>query len=86
MTWIEPLDLETLLVNTFAGSYEIFVGIMLIFIAGLAAYFRIPTELSLILIGLFFIVMSPFIGSGYMFITILIGSMLTFFAIARWVK
>ena len=86
MTWIEPLDLETLLVNSLAGSYDIFVGLALLVIAGLAAYFRIPTELSLILISIFFIMMSPFIGSGYMFLIILIATIIVYFALAKLVK
>ena len=39
--WVEPLNLECILVNTLAGSMEIFVFLALIFIAMVGARFRI---------------------------------------------
>lgn len=86
MTWVQPLDLQTLLINTLSGSMDIFLGLALVFMAGLAAYLRIPDAIALILIGVFFIIMSPFIGNGYMILIILIATLLVYFAIAKLVK
>ena len=86
MAWINPLDLQTILVNTLAGSTDIFVALAIISFAGLAAYFRMQNEMALILIGLFTIFMSEWIGNGYMIAVILIASLLTYFAIAKLVK
>ena len=86
MTWIQPLDLQNILVNTLAGSTDIFLGLALIFMAGLAAYFRMQNEVALLLIGLFFVIMSPFIGNGYMILVILVATLMVYFAIARMVK
>lgn len=86
MVWIEPLDLQSILVNTLAGSYDIFVGLAAVFIAGLCAYFRMQNEITLLIFAIFFIMMSGFIGSGYMLIIIIIGALLTYFSIAKIMK
>ena len=72
MAFIEPLDLWNILVNNLAGSVEIFVGIAFIFIVGLAAYFRMTNFTTLILMGLFFLMLAPFIGTVYALLVILI--------------
>ena len=86
MTWINPLDLQTLLVNTLAGNYEIFIGLSLIFFAGMAAYFRMQNEIALVLIALFFVIMTPYIGNAYLIAVIIFATLLIYFAIARIVK
>ena len=86
MAWIEPLDLRTIFVNVLAGSNDIFVGLALMTLAGMAAYFRMTNEVSFLLIGLFFVIMSPLIGNGYMLVFILIATLLTYFAISKLFK
>ena len=85
MTWANPLDLKYLLVNTLSGSWEIFTGIMILFIVGLAAYFRMPYEIAGVMLGLFFIIMSPFIAGseGIMFLIIIIASLIAGISLVR---
>ena len=83
--WIEPLNLQCLLVNTFAGSIEIFTFLMIIFIAGMGAYFRMINVTILIMFGLFAILMSQFMGGVY-FLAILVTGLFVAFAIGRIVK
>jgi len=83
--WIEPLNLECLLVNTFTGSIELFIFIMLIFIAGLGAYFRMMNYTILIMFGLFAIFMSHYM-SGIYFLAVLIAGLVVSFGIGKIVK
>ena len=83
--FIEPLDLQCILVNAFAGTMEIFMFISLIFIAGMAAYFRMLNATLLIMYAIFGIIMAQFF-SGIYFMAILIGGLVTAYALARLVK
>jgi len=83
--WIDPLNFSCLLVNTFAGSMEIFIFLALIFIAGLGAYFRMLNATVLVMFGLFAILMSQFMGGVY-FLAILIAGLFISFAIGKIVK
>ncbi len=83
--WIEPLNLECLLVNTFAGTMEIFIFIAIIFIAGVGAYFRMLNTTILIMFGLFAVLMAQFM-SGIYFLAVLIAGLVIAFAIGKLVK
>lgn len=74
MTLIAPLDLQTLFINTFAGSTLIFIGIALFFIAGLSARFRMPNIIFGSMIALFGILMMPIASWLYVLIIIVIGT------------
>jgi len=50
MTWIEPLQLETWLIQVFSGTNEIFTAIALLVIMSIAGYFRLRGA------GLFFMI------------------------------
>jgi len=74
MTFIKPLDLWNILVNNLAGSVEIFVGLALMFVIGLAAYFRMTNYTALIMTGLFLLILAPYIGISYtLLILVFIG-------------
>lgn len=83
--WIEPLNLECLLVNVFAGSMDIFTFIAIIFIAAVGAYFRMINMIILIMFGLFAVLMAQFMNGIY-FLVILIAGLIVSFAIGRIVK
>lgn len=85
MTFVEALDLEYWLVNTFSGSFEIFIFLALIVISALAARFRMPAGLALMFMGLFGVILGSYFGGIYMVIVI-IASMVTFILISRTVK
>ena len=83
--WLEPLNLECILVNTFAGSMELFIFIALMVIAGMGAYFRMMNTTLLIMFGLFAILMAQFM-SGFYFLVILIAGLIVSVSIGRIVK
>jgi hypothetical protein len=60
MSWIEPLALETWLINVFAGNATIWAAVSIFVIIGMSAYFRM-TMTSLGFMVLIFLLMF----SGY---------------------
>ena len=57
MAFIQPLELQPLLVNLFAGSMQIFTFIAFIFIGAMSAFFRMSNFAFLMMFGLFAIAM-----------------------------
>ena len=55
---IQPLDLQTLLVNTLSGNWYIFAALMLIVIAGLAAKFKMSNMTFGLIVLIFAAIMS----------------------------
>lgn len=85
MPFIEPLALQTLLVNTFSGSWLIFTFVSLIFIAALAARFRMNNAVFGIVFVLFAILMAAWIPSLYVLAIIITAAVISFI-IAKIVK
>lgn len=82
MTWIEPLELGTWLVNVFSGDLFIFTAISLLVITSMASYFRM-NGLNLIIILLIFLTMfNNWIDQSIYLLFISIGGILLGF----WVK
>jgi hypothetical protein len=88
MAFIQPLDLQTILVNILSGSNEIFIGLAIISISGIAAFFHMDNIVTLIMLGLFFAIMSIYspVGSGFLLLGIIIASLLVYFTISKIVK
>lgn len=84
-TFHEPLELRYWLINTLSGSTEIFVFLAFIVIAGMAAKFRMNGFVTLVMFGLFSILLSSYMEGIYMLICLLAG-LVTFTAISRIVK
>ena len=80
--WIEPLNLQCILVNTFAGSIEIFMMIAVIVIATIGAKFRMINMTLLIMFGLFAVIMAQFF-SGFYFLAVLIAGLVAAFGVGR---
>jgi len=83
--WIEPLNLECLLVNTFAGSLELFMFIALLAIAVIGTTFKMINMTILIMYALFAIIMSQYI-TGIYFLAVLIAGLVISFGIGRLSK
>ena len=83
--FIEPLNLQCILVNAFAGTMEIFIFISLIIIASSAAFFRMMNVTLLIMFALFGLVMARYFN-GILFLVVLLGGLMTAVAISRIVK
>lgn len=71
-SWFEPLDLWQLLVNSLAGSVGIFFFLAFAFIAGLAAYFRMPNGVFIVMLVLFSVIMAPFVPSMWLLVLLLV--------------
>ncbi len=82
MSLEQPLDLYDLLVNTVSGSIEVFVFLSMIFISGLSARFHLPKSIFLVMISLFGIMLSEFVGGIYLII-ILLSGFIIFSALAK---
>ena len=85
MSFHLPFDLEYWLVTVVAGSPEIFMVISLIAIAALAAYFRMPNSITLVMIAIFAIMMGAMTGQ-ILFVVILILGLTLGWLMSRIVK
>lgn len=85
MSLANPLALEDFLVNTIAGSSEIFVFLAIIVFASLAGMFRMPKVIFLSLLALFGIMFSKYVD-GFYLIILLLGGFLLFTSIERLFK
>ena len=81
---VEPLNLQYILVNTFAGTWEIFFFIAAIAIAYMAARTRMPNIITLMMGALFIVIMASFIEIGALYlITILMVAIMFFFIVKK---
>lgn len=71
--FIQPLNLECLLVNTFAETTTIFLFIAYIFIAVMGAYFRMMNPVVVIMFGIFAILFANSFGGIYFLVLLIIG-------------
>ena len=83
--FLEPLNLQCLLVNTFAGGMDLFIIIAFIAIGMIAATFKMPNYAVLPMFVLFGVIMSAYIGTIYLLIVLLVG-LVTFFAFTKLLK
>jgi hypothetical protein len=83
--WLEPLELECLLMNTFAGSIEIFMFVALIAIGIIGTSLRMINVTLLVMYGLFSIIMAQYF-EGMFFLTVLIAGLVITFGIGRLAK
>ncbi len=67
VAWLEPLKLETVLVNVFAGDPQFFMVISLIAISALAGFFRMTALILFFMLGLFLLMFSEF-AMDYLFV------------------
>lgn len=87
MAWIEPLQLETWLINVVSGSDTNYFAILaLLVITSMAAYFRMNGITTGLMIGLFLLLFSSYIPPTFTFlITVLAGLMIGYW-ISKIVK
>ena len=83
--FLQPLDLECLLVNTLAGGMDIFIALAVFGIAILAGTFRMLNITVVIMFGLFAIIMSNFIGGFYLLVILLFGLVISYW-ISKMIK
>ena len=85
MPFTQPWDLRTIFINILSGNTEIFTFISFILIAVAAASFRMRDRTFLIMIALFSVLLSQYVGGIYLIVLLLSGIGI-FFAITRLIK
>jgi len=75
---LEPLNLQKIFVNYFAGGMEVFMWLAIVIIAFFCAKFKVPTSVMGILLIIFTVIMLPFYPSPIAFIMFVIGIMLVY--------
>ena len=85
MALVEPLNLQYWLINTFAGSVDIFVFISLIIITFMSARFKMSLGVYFLMLSIFALIMGG-IGVNYLVVLlVLAGSGVLFSIIKRMV-
>jgi len=85
MALVEPLNLQYWLINTFAGSVDIFVFIALIIITFMSARFKMSLGVYFLMLSIFALIMGG-IGVNYLVVLlVLAGSGVLFSIIKRMV-
>lgn len=85
-TWVPPLELQTILVQIFAGNPTIFGAIALLVIAGVAAFFRMNGVALSFMIALFFFMFAETLGNTFISIFAIIGGLVVGMVISKLVK
>lgn len=82
-----PLDIETIIIANFAGTVEVFLFIFTIFIAAMAARFRMPNIVAVSMFAVFVIFLSgtSLIGSvsGLYVIIVICAALSTYLALSK---
>jgi len=86
MTFIEPLDIEYLFVNTFSGNLTIFTLIMVMVITYMCAKFKMENISFMIMLALFAGIMLAVGDSALIILMILVLSPILFWIIRRTVE
>lgn len=85
LAYIQPFDLKTIFVDLFAGDTTLFVFVAALLMSGLAARFRMPSPVFLVLLALFGIILSSVTTTLYA-VVVIIGSLIVFYSIGSLVK
>lgn len=83
--YINPLDLQNILVNTLAGNWNIFLFLALIAISAGAGIFRMSDRLYISFIVLFGVFMAVHLGGLYALILVVVG-LVIYYGLAKLVK
>ena len=78
--FVEPLNLECILINMFAGTIDIFLFVSFIALAGIMARFKMRNETALLLFGIYAILFATYMPGLYVLV-ILLGGMVVFFSL-----
>ena len=83
MSFIQPLQLETWMIQVFAGDPEVFTAVALMVIASLAGFFRMNGISMFFMIGVFLIMFSGFINSPLLTFIAVIGGLLLGYTLSK---
>lgn len=80
---IAPLDISTLLLNHFAGSSLIFIGVALLMVGMGAGRFRMPNVILAMMMALLGIMIMP-IAQWFYILVLIIGGILVGYVFTRF--
>lgn len=86
MVWFEPLNLRVVITQIFAGSSEYFTAIALLFIAGLAGFFRMTALTLVFMVGIFFVMFVGYVDVSLYYLLITLTALLIGYWISKIVK
>jgi hypothetical protein len=86
MAWIEPLAMETWIINVLSGDVKLFTALALLTIAGLSGYFKMTGLILIYLIGVFFLMFSNYIDFSLYYLLISVGGLLIGYWISKVIK
>ena len=86
MTWIQPFEMQTWIMNVFSGSPDIFLFLGIIMITSLAAYFKMSLPTYGIFILMFALIMTEIGSNLVLIIIILVLAPMLFWWIRRIVE
>ena len=86
MTWIEPLELETWMVNVFSGSPDIFLAVSLLVISMMAGYFRMTMMSMFLMLGIFLIMFTDYVKSPLGIVFAIVGGLVIGYWISKFVS
>ena len=86
MSWIQPLELKTIIIQIFAGSPEIFGALAILVIAGFAGYFRMNGITMFFMLGIFVLMFSEYIGTTFITLFAILGGLLIGYWLSRLIK
>jgi hypothetical protein len=83
MTFIEPLELKTILIQIFSGSQEIFTAVAILFIMGFAGYLRMTGLGMFFMLAVFFLMFAEVIPFSLFTLIAIIGGLLIGYILAN---
>lgn len=86
MAFTTPLDLQTIFVDYFAGSMEYFMFIAIILFSYMAARYRMPGTVFLILMGVFTVFMAGYGYGGLLVVSIVVAGLVSYWLLAKTIK
>lgn len=86
MTWVEPLALQTILINIFSGDASYFTAIAFFAIISLSAYFRMTGITLGFMLITFSLMFSGFVPASLVVFIAIIGGLIVGYIIPRIVK
>ena len=86
MDWIEPLALQTWIINVFAGDGTYFAIISLFVITAMAGYFRMNGISLAFMIGIFLLMFSGYVPPSLVIFITIIAGLLIGYSVSKIVK
>lgn len=86
MSWIEPLDLQTILINVLAGDATYFVAIAIFMIVTLSAFFRMTSVTLGFMVIVFFLMFSGYVPAELIVFVAVFAGLGIGYAISKIVK